>query len=179
MVPTMTTIPVRRFTVCVGVLTSLSLLVGPPVLAQKTPAEAPSKAPAKALFDTSGPSASQSLRQEEAVFHIKPNLPETVRLYLPDPTEAAEVYQRRAARYTDEELRNEFKQVAELALDHIRESSSPSQIRLSVQEAIRRAAAAQLRHSRARLQPVHPGLSSWSRPRPASTPRFFSTTKTN
>ena len=123
----------------------------PALLAQpaEAPAAAPASEPAPPLVPASQP------QQEKAVLKIQANLPETIRLYLPDPSEAADVFQSRAAGYADRELRNEFQQNADLALKYVREFTSPSQIRLSLQEAIRRA----LLHSYAiRVQAYNPAI---------------------
>jgi outer membrane protein len=79
-------------------------------------------------------------QMEKAALNIdlKADLPTTIRLYLPDPTEAAEVFRIRAREYADEELRKEFQQTAELAMKYLQGFESASQMRLSLQEAIRR-----------------------------------------
>jgi outer membrane protein TolC len=143
----MTMLSTRRMTVCAGVLTSLCLLIGPIVSAQEVAPAAPS-GPAELT-------AAPGTQPAGADFQTQLNLSETVRLFLPDPTEAAEAYQRRAASYTDEELRTEFRHISELALRHIQEASLPSQTRLSLQEAVRRA----LLHSYAiRVQSYSPAI---------------------
>ncbi len=70
---------------------------------------------------------------------IKANLPETIRLYLPDPTQAAESFRSREQRYTDSEIREEFEQIAELTLKYLQDLAQPDQVEMSLREAIRRA----------------------------------------
>lgn len=133
-------------TVCAGVLVSLFLLIGSTAWAQDVSSVAPSG---------SGETAAAATQRADAAFDVQPNLAETIQLFLPDPTEVAEAYRRRAASYTDQELRNEFQHVSELALKYIQEAALPSQVRLSLQEAIRRA----LLHSYAiRVQSYSPAI---------------------
>lgn len=67
------------------------------------------------------------------------NLPETIRLYLPDPTEASEAFRRRLETYRDDELRTEFENIVQLAMQIMRELERPQAMRLSLHEATRRA----------------------------------------
>lgn len=83
------------------------------------------------------------------------NLPETLRLYLPDPTEAAESYRQRLRSYRDNELRVEFENIIQRTMRMLTEYQRPLAVRLSLHDAIRRA----LLHSYAiRVEAYNPAI---------------------
>jgi len=126
----MATFSALRSMVLGSVLAGLSVVVSPAAFAQQ---EAAGTQPA------AGELPASPVQLQKAAMEVKADLQETIRLYLPDPTEAEQVFRIRARQYADEELRKEFQQTSELAMKHLQDFQSPNQVRLSLQEAIRRA----------------------------------------
>ncbi len=94
-----------------------------------------------------GPSTAPTVRQKREV--ISPsgpaNLPETLRLYLPDPLEAKQSFEQRLANYKDAELRREFENIIRRTTRVLGEYERKEAVRLSLHDAIRRAPLRQLR----------------------------------